>query len=314
MTVRSSRAVILLFSLCCVDCAPHASKPAAGLQPTLSGKVSSGVIEPSAAERYVMEQGAHYEQPMASPDNPMPVYPAQILKKRLPPIEVDVRILVGTSGKVSSFQIPAWVNPEEIPFDASIAAAVPQWKFTQLVKVIPGPGSTTLVDAFEAQTSYSGTAVALPFHQDYRFVFSQTAGKASVSVDTASSARSDAPVANPDDLAVVVAVLRYELQHGSDLDKTRTCISINDVDVGPILFDQLADSRLNIVPMAAGCSWMKLFSSVEKAGDSWFVRFGNWTYCEHRPSCINAGKQMSAKLRRDESGWHVLQLIGGVNL
>jgi hypothetical protein len=313
-TVGLRHLVVFLISLICVGCASHASKPSLGSQPTVTGNVTSGVIEAPASERYVGEAGAHYEQPVASPDNPMPVYPPDILKKQLPPIEVDVRILVGPSGHVSSFGIPAWVNPEAIPFDASIASAVPQWKFTQLVKIIPGPGSTTLVDAFESQTSYPGTAIALPFHQDYRFIFSQSAGKANVSMDVASTVGNDAPVANPDDLAVALAVLRYELQQGSDLDKTRTCIAINDVDVGPILFDQLGDSRLKIVPMAKGCSFMKLFNSIDQVWKPLIVQYGNWVYCEHRPFCINAGKQMSAELTHDDSGWHFVRLIGGVSL
>jgi hypothetical protein len=314
MTMGSLRVAIFLIAMIGIGCASHTPKPSPGSQPNVSGEVSSGLIEPSATERYVTEAGAHYEQPMASPDNPMPVYPSDLLKKQLPSLPVDVRILVDASGRVSSTIIPAWVDPEEIPFDASVRAAVREWKFTQLVKVIPGPGSTTLVDAFDAQTTYPGTAIALPFHQDYRFVFSQTAGKANVSVDSASTPSSDAPAANPDDVAVVAAVMRYELQQGSDLDRTPTCISINAVDVGRVVFDQLGDSRLKIVPMAAGCSWMKLFNSVEKTGVSWSVRYGNWMYCEHRPLCINAGKQMSAELRRDESGWHVVRLIGGLSL
>lgn len=314
MVRRLQRAVVFLIALSDLGCASNAPKPSLGSRSNVSGEVSGGVIEPPASERYVGEAGARYEQPMASPDNPMPVYPPDSLKKQLPPVEIDVRILVGTSGQVSSFVIPAWVDPEEIPFDASIDTAVPQWKFTQLIKVIPGPGSTTLVDAFESQTSYPGTAIALPFHQDYRFVFSQTGGKANVSVDTDSAAGSDAPVANPDDLAAAMAVLRYELREGSDLDKTRTCISIADADVGPILFDQLGDSRLKIVPMAPGCSLMKLFNSVERLGNSLSIRYGNWMYCEHRPFCINAGKQMSAELKHDDSGWHVVRLIGGVSL
>jgi hypothetical protein len=133
-------------------------------------------------------------------------------------------------------------------------------------------------------------------------------------MDAASTVGNDAPVANPDDLAVALAVLRYELQQGSDLDKTRTCIAINDVDVGPILFDQLGDSRLKIVPMANGCSFMKLFNSLDQVWKPLIVQYGNWVYCEHRPFCINAGKQMSAELTHGDSGWHVVRLIGEVNL
>jgi len=74
-----------------------------------------------------------------------------------------------------------------LPFFESIRSAVQGWKFTQLVKVIPGPASTTIVDAFGSEATYPGKATALPFHQDYRFVFSQVKGNANVTVRSASN-------------------------------------------------------------------------------------------------------------------------------
>ncbi len=71
-------------------------------------------------------------------------------------------------------------------FINSVRSAVQAWKFTQLVQIVPGPQSSTLRDTFGAQTTYSGRAIALPFHQDYRFVFRQSEGKPDVEVHKAS--------------------------------------------------------------------------------------------------------------------------------
>jgi hypothetical protein len=176
--------------LSCFGCTPQASKPQHPSDPKLSGEVTAGMIEPPASERYVAEAGARYEQPLASPDNPLPVYPPELLSKRLPPFSVRVRVVVDAMGQVTSVVATEQSDPGQLPFVESIRSAIQGWRFTQLVKVTPGPVSTMLVDAFGSQTMYPGKATALPFHQDYRFIFSQTEGKANVTVRSALSPES----------------------------------------------------------------------------------------------------------------------------
>jgi hypothetical protein len=138
----------------------------------------------------VAEAGAHFEQPLASPDNPLPAYPSDLLAKRLPPIAVQVRVVVNELGLVTSVSSTEQSDASKLPFVESVRSAVQDWKFTQLVKIIPGSTSTTLVDAFGSEQTYPGKAIALPFHQDYRFVFSQTQGKANVTAHSATKPES----------------------------------------------------------------------------------------------------------------------------
>jgi hypothetical protein len=165
-------------------------KPEQPSGPNLSGEVTGGLIEPSAAERYVAESGASYEQPLAFPENPLPAYPSDLLSSRLPPVSVQVRVVVDNMGHVTSVVVTEQAEPTTLPFIESVRSAVQGWKFTQLVKVVPGPGSTSLFDAAGIESVYMGKATAMPFHQDYRFVFSQTEGKANVAVQSASTPES----------------------------------------------------------------------------------------------------------------------------
>jgi hypothetical protein len=146
-------------------------------------------VEVPASDRYKAAAGAHYEQPIASPKNPMPEYPLELLSKRLSPISVEVRVVVDTMGRVTSVTPETQPNQGQLPFVESVRSAVKTWEFTQLVEVVPGNEYTILPDADGSEAMYPGKAKALPFHQDYRFTFSQTNGKANVSVH--SSVNSD---------------------------------------------------------------------------------------------------------------------------
>ena len=176
--------------LSCFGCTTQVSKPAPQPESKASGRVTGGLIEAPASERYAGEAGAHYEQPLASPDNPLPAYPSDLLSKRLPPFTVRVRVVVNEMGLVTSVIAIDQPDANQLPFVESVRSAVQGWKFTQLVKVIPGPTFTRLVDAFGSEAMYPGKATALPFHQDYQFVFSQTQGKPNVSVHSAPSPES----------------------------------------------------------------------------------------------------------------------------
>jgi len=154
------------------------------------GEVTGGVVEPPASERYKADPDAQYEQPLASPDNPLPIYPPHLLSKRLPPISMQIRVVVDDMGQVTSVIAPEQTDAGQLPFVESIRSTVQGWKFTQLIKIIPGPGSTTLFDAMGNRSEYPGKAIALPFHQDYRFVFSQSEGKANITVHPSSSPES----------------------------------------------------------------------------------------------------------------------------
>lgn len=183
-----TRIILLVLALACAGCAHQAHMPLNPPKAKLSGEVSGGVIEPPASARYVREAGAHYELPLASPDNPLPIYPTDLLSKRLPPITVEARVVVDDKGHVVSVASLGQSESDDSPFVESVRSAVRDWNFTQLVKIIPSHDWTTLVDGSGTETQYPGKATALAFHQDYRFVFSQTEGKANVEIR---------PTANP---------------------------------------------------------------------------------------------------------------------
>jgi len=182
-----TRLGLVVLVLVCFGCSSHAPKPRRTLEAKLSGQVTGGLIAAPLSERYIAEKGAYYEQPIGSPDNALPAYPPDLLSQRLPPVSVQVRVVVDNLGKVTSITSSEQPNPGQLPFVESVRSALQGWKFTQLVKVIPGDDYTALPDGDGSQFLYPGKATALPFHQDYRFIFSQKDGKANVTTRTASS-------------------------------------------------------------------------------------------------------------------------------
>ena len=182
----SIRVILLAVVLGCCGCASQIRQPESAPENKVSGDVTGGVIDAPASDRYKEEQNVHYEQPIPSPDNPLPAYPVVWLSKRLPPVTIQVRVIVNALGNVTNVIPTDTPNASDSAFIQSVQSAVAKWKFNQLVKVVPGPGQTSLIDAFGSRTTYSGKATALPFHQDYRFTFSQSEGKANITVRTES--------------------------------------------------------------------------------------------------------------------------------
>ena len=143
-------------------CAGCASKPVATAAPppqSRSGEVAESTIESPGGEQYPIELGVSYEQPVALGDYPLPTYPVDQLAKRLPPQQVDVRIVVATDGTVT--RVEPLTPPDEIlrPFADATIAALSRWEFTPLRRV------------------ENNLSRELPFHQDYRFTFTQVNGK-----------------------------------------------------------------------------------------------------------------------------------------
>ena len=152
----------------------------------VAGEVTGTAIEPNASERYEINASdpAYYEQPTDYPDNPSPAYPSPLLAQRLPPATVRVRVVVNESGRVTQVQQldadGADLHSDE--FIASVQSTVAGWKYLPLVKVTPGEEHTTLYYESNSFSTYSGKAVALPFHKDYEFTFRQVDGRGSVEI------------------------------------------------------------------------------------------------------------------------------------
>lgn len=161
-------------------CASTPPRPPAALSAANHGDVSSEEVAVDAQERYAPEPGVTYDQPVAFPDNPTPIYPPSLLPRALAPVVVTVTIVVSGEGTVSDV-VPA--DPVEgadaALFVDSVRAALTQWKFFPLVKVVKG-GPKTVVTVGDVETTYDGQARRMPFSQRYRFTFSQASGVPSV--------------------------------------------------------------------------------------------------------------------------------------
>lgn len=148
--------------------------------PVRHGDVDGELVEAEARERYPIEQGVSYDQPMAFDDNPDPVYPPSLLPRALAPVVVAVRLVVDGEGSVSEvIPVQPMDDAEYTLFLASVRTAVSRWRFFPLVRVVKG-GQKTVITVGDLSTTYNGTATRLPFTQQYRFTFSQIAGVPSV--------------------------------------------------------------------------------------------------------------------------------------
>jgi hypothetical protein len=147
------------------------------------GVVAGTLIDPPASDRYVAEEGVRYEQPTAYFENAHPEYPAALLSTHLPSFKVRIRVVVDETGHVTQIRrLEEDDSPGNVAAFESTRAAVTGWRYLPLVRISPGPGSTTLEYDPGLFSRYEGVAVALPFHQDYEFEYSQVDGKGSVSI------------------------------------------------------------------------------------------------------------------------------------
>lgn len=163
----------------CASLPPAAPSPS---KPRLTGEVSGTPIEALPQEEYESKPNVHFENPTPFPENAAPVYPGQLLADRLPPVRLSVRAVVNEQGQVTSVSAVGVVPVDQQPFFASAQAALLTWKFLPLVQITEGSGMTKIVNG-DSMWVYPGQAKALPFHQDYAFVFQQHDGKGTVSTE-----------------------------------------------------------------------------------------------------------------------------------
>ncbi|QIL19917.1 TonB family protein [Thermomonas sp. HDW16] len=125
------------------------------------GAVSAAIVDVLSEQRYQVVAGTSYLQPIPRRANAKPEYPAALLDRQLPPLEVVVRIVVGGKGTVDR----AWLldgGGGEQAFADAVLRAVQDWTFVPLMQVT------------------GDKAEPLPFTQDYRITFRQVNGRAIV--------------------------------------------------------------------------------------------------------------------------------------
>jgi hypothetical protein len=127
------------------------------------------------SQSYAVDTNETWFEPSPMGEHAAPVYPEELLAQQLPAITVRVRLIVDENGIVNDSM--ALESPPNYPqFFAAVQAAVRQWTYSPLVRSVPGAEDTTLhFNGWSA--TYSGKAIAMPFHQDYDIVFTQKDGK-----------------------------------------------------------------------------------------------------------------------------------------
>ncbi|GAB3023152.1 MULTISPECIES: TonB family protein [Oleiagrimonas] len=144
-------------------------------KPAAHGQVRYEAVVDKHLKHYTLSSGQTTVAPAQRPDNPAPVYPASLVARKLPPVQVSALLIVDAEGRVEDVRIASEASddPEQREFDAAVRAAAMQWRFTPL-RI-----ATWVEDA--QGNSHRETAAAKPFSQRYRFQFEIRDGKPVVS-------------------------------------------------------------------------------------------------------------------------------------
>lgn len=129
------------------------------------GTVGAEVLIAAPDTRYTITPGVDFEGPIAKTTNAMPVYPPQLLAKRLPPVEVIARVIVDREGRVERAVVLEDDGSDPLFAEATLWA-IEAWLFSPLRRM------------------EAGVSQPLPFTQDYRLVFRQVNGRAVVESGT----------------------------------------------------------------------------------------------------------------------------------
>jgi TonB family protein len=165
----------------CSALAGCATPPAAFAPPAPVGDVGIIPIEACETDRYPVVSDETYEYPAAWDDNLPPTYPQSLLARRLEPVRVKVRMIVDEGGRVTGTQSLDSAESIDPEFFAEVQRALSRWTFLPLIRRKPEQHRFTTLQYHGTKRTYGGVAVALPFHQDYEFWFTQRDGVGSVS-------------------------------------------------------------------------------------------------------------------------------------
>jgi len=161
---------ILILALC--SCASHPAK-----KPRNTGDVDWKPVVDMGQARYTLkpEQAATQARP---DDHISPVYPPELVDRRLPARDIRVKVIVSATGEVTEVRrgdAGGTDDPVSVSFFNAVVAAVRQWHYNPLLItdwVTDPDGSTHRV-----------AAKAVPFSMDYVFHFQVTDGSPRVAVE-----------------------------------------------------------------------------------------------------------------------------------
>jgi hypothetical protein len=151
------------------------------LPPSPVGDVGIIPIEACETDRYPVVSDETYEYPAPWDDNLPPAYPESLLARRLDPVRIQVRMIVDEGGRVTQVGLLEPASDVDAAFFSEVQRALGSWTFLPLIRRKPVPNQTTTLRYHGTSRQYGGVAVALPFHQDYEFWFTQRDGVGYVS-------------------------------------------------------------------------------------------------------------------------------------
>ncbi|MEO8314154.1 MAG: TonB family protein [Pseudomonadota bacterium] len=135
---------------------------------TSEGDVSAQRVQAQRQAQYQSDSGSTYTGSHPAKDNAVPQYPAGLLSSRLPSVSVTVHVVVDDAGMVSDATVAGGesLQPE---FADAVLSAVRSWRFDPLRRIT------------------EGKVEALPFSDQFQFVFTQVNGRAVVKPATPAS-------------------------------------------------------------------------------------------------------------------------------
>lgn len=166
-------------SLALVACAAAPTKP---VSPAPQSDVQASELPVPNSERYEQSPNIEYIRALSYPENPMPVYPADLLARRLKSAAIAVRPRIDATGVVSDVEaFDVNMTPGQKEFYSAVREVCRSWKFSPLIRVDRSSEPITVVEG-DASVTYKGRPTPLPFHLDYAFHFSQHDGQPQVEV------------------------------------------------------------------------------------------------------------------------------------
>jgi len=128
-------------------------------------------------QRYAASANVKYVQALGYPENVMPDYPRDLLALRLPETVVHARVVVDANGHVVDVVAldDEVARAEQARFFDAIRNACLGWRYSPLLRLDLSTGPVT-VQEDQAMVTYEGRPMALPFHLDYAFRFTQRDG------------------------------------------------------------------------------------------------------------------------------------------
>lgn len=172
-----------LLALLAVLLAACAGAPAPPPEDSASGRVSGELLLDPATPVAGPAVDEVHETPVQLAGNAPPEYPQDLVRLRLPPRSVAVRIFVDRAGKVARVDpLPAAESPQagDEPFVAAVRAALQRWRFEPFRVIQWGPGPDHDGDGESDGEVVIGDETR-PFRFDMRFRFEVVDGVARVS-------------------------------------------------------------------------------------------------------------------------------------